>query len=120
MSAKWFNSYQPQTLQTAVILLYLNAIFAILFSLFSGSGFISLITIAGAAGAFGIANNKNWGFWTAVVASVIPAAASLVGLFALSGNSLFSDSIISVIINIALVVVLLHPLSREYQKSRFS
>jgi len=54
------------------------------------------------------------------VASIIPAVASLLGLFLITGNRLFSDSLISTIINVALVVVLLHPVSREYQKSRFN
>jgi hypothetical protein len=120
MSSQWFNPSQPQTLQMAVILLYLNAAFAILFSAFSGAGYISLFTIAGAAGAFGVANNKNWGYILAVVASGLVALSDVLGLVGVLGNRFFSDSIIAAIIQVALVVLLLHPLSREYQKSRFS
>src|SRR5579875_427676 len=64
---RWVNSGQPQTLQASVILLYLNAIFFVIFGGLSG-GF-GLIGLAMAAvegvGGYGIANERKWG-WSLV------------------------------------------------------
>src|SRR2546423_1401107 len=57
---RWTNPSQPQTLQIAVFLLYINAFFALLGGLFSPIG---LLLVAGGVGAgFGIANERKWGY----------------------------------------------------------
>ena len=113
---RWTNPTQPQTLQIAVFLLYINAVFSVL-----GLSPISLLFAAGEAGAgFGIANEKKWGYWLGVTVAtlgLLPIPFVIVndgigGLF----NLLF---IISMLFPVALFALLLHPMSRDYQRIWF-
>ena len=66
---RWFNPSQPQTLQTGVLLCYLSAVFGLIFGVpaSGGSPILALFIIIGlAAGGFGIANEKRWGYLLAV------------------------------------------------------
>ena len=64
---KWVNQFQPQTLYMATILCYVDAVFGLLFGFVATSLLAGLITIAAlAAGGFGIANEKKWGYAVAV------------------------------------------------------
>lgn len=111
---KWMDPSQPQTLQVAVIIFYIRAVFGVLFgAVFSPFGL--LITLGEVGAAIGIANEKRNGY----VAGIIVAALSV--LFALavfrSGGGL--NSLISLMFDAALLTALLHPQSREYQKIWF-
>ena len=71
---RWFNPSQPQTLQIAVWLLYFNAVGGLLL----GSFFFALGPIVGlaslvgcGAAAFGIANEKRWGYFLGVAMAVL-------------------------------------------------
>jgi hypothetical protein len=114
MSAnRWLDRTQPQTLYMAVILLYINAVFAALspgiFNL------VGLIVVAGGVGAgWGIANQKKWGYALGVAMAVLPFVLQLVFL-----HSLFAAGLISLMFEIALLALLLHPQSREYQRIWF-
>jgi len=109
----FFDSSQPQTLQGAVMLSYLNLAFAVLFMLVTGP-YLALVPIAGAFGAYGIANERRWGYRLGVVAAVVyllqSGAAVIWFGFGATINLLFA---------ILLVALLLHPQSREYQKIWF-
>ena len=61
---KWVNQFQPQTLYMATILCYVDAVFGLIF----GGLYLLNLLIVGclAAGAFGIANEKKWGYAVAV------------------------------------------------------
>lgn len=106
---RWTNPTQPQTLQIAVFLLYANAALAALFGLVYGGLFhpITLVLVgAGVAAGSGIANERKWGYVLGV------------GLAAL--NLLFSlSNLISLLFAGALVALLLHPHSRDYQRIWF-
>jgi hypothetical protein len=111
---KWVNQYQPQTLYMATILCYVDAIFGLLFS----GGFAMKIFIAGllAVGAMGIANEKKWGYAVAVGGAVL----QVVMLFAWYGSAVFTSTLlISLLFDAALVALLVHPMSREYQRIWF-
>ncbi len=113
---RWLNPSQPQTLQIAVFLLYINAFFAVLFG-----GFLhpyGLATIAGGIGAgFGIANEKKWGYGLAVVVATLPFLVRL----AYNGiNGILGGDIINLMFEIALVALLIHPQSRDYQRIWFN
>lgn len=113
---RWLNPTQPQTLQIAVFLLYINAAFAILRMLLTASFEpISLITVVGgvAAGS-GIVNERKWGYGLGLVIAFLP----LVLRFLLYGNPLSSD-LIGLMFEIALIALLVHPQSREYQRIWF-
>ena len=112
---RFFDSSQPQTLQGAVMLSYLNVAFSLLF-LFSGGifGLLVAATAAEGLGAYGIANERRWGYRVCVGASVvILAVAALVFVL---GHGL---GIINLLFAGLLVALLLHPQSREYQKIWF-
>ncbi|MFN2503122.1 MAG: hypothetical protein ABR540_02625 [Acidimicrobiales bacterium] len=113
---RWLNPAQPQTLQIAVFLLYINAAFAT-FDMFRLS-FFPLIGIAlvvgGILGGFGIANERKWGYGLGVAMAFLPFAYR----FWRDGNPLTSN-ILSLMFEIALVALLLHPQSRDYQRIWF-
>ncbi len=115
---RWFNPHQPQTLQSAVILCYIEAVFGLLFGVASRSVIVALFIIVGlAAGGFGIANEKKWGYGLAVAAAV----AQVLALLALFGASTFTTfgPLFSFMFDAALVALLLHPMSRDYQRIWF-
>ena len=111
---RWTNPTQPQTLQIAVFLLYMNAVFT---ALFGGlSSIIGLGLVAGSAGAgFGIANERKWGYKLGLAAAFLPFALRL-----LFGWPILGASIVNLMFEVALVALLLHPQSRDYQKIWFS
>ena len=122
MSTKWLDRTQPQTLYIATLLMYINGGLSLLFigtyrhvSLFGihdGLLLLELVLIAGQiGGGLGLANEKNWGYVLAVAMAVVLLAATL---FAFTGGSL-----ITLIFQVALVALLLHPQSREYRRIWF-
>jgi hypothetical protein len=111
---RWVNPSQPQTLQIAVFLLYFNAVFTLIFDL-GILGFVGLMIVAGSAAAgFGIANDQKWGYGLGVAMAFVPFFLRL-----LFGGSLLGGSIINLMFEIALVALLLHPQSRDYQRIWF-
>lgn len=122
-SRRWVNQGQPQTLVIACLLLYLNAVFALLDLLRIGGVstlrpallvyFAFRIGLGPLAGT-GIAQERKWGYGLALAVAVFPFAFA----FYLFGNP-FAGDLITLIFEIALVALLLHPLSREYQKVWF-
>lgn len=126
---RWFNPNVPQTLYIAQFLLYLDAFWALL-GIFVGGGIGLLGVLALAAyvyGAYGIANEQKRGYQVAVFAAFLPFGLRLIaavafgdGLIGDLGFILFSNSVLSVIFQYALIALLLHPMSREHQKIWFS
>ena len=120
---RYFDPSQPQTLQIATLLLYLDAVFALL-----ALNSISLLFAGAYGGAgYGMANGKKWGYGLGVAV----AGLGLVRLFVyvqLSPLAFASRSIdvvlrihtIELMFAVALLALLLHPQSREYQKIWYS
>jgi hypothetical protein len=106
---RFINHSFPQPLQLAVWCSYINGIYALL-GLGTGlAGFLGLIAILGAVGAWVMVNGKTWGYIACCVAGAIGFAVGVllfinVGLGA-GLNLLFSG---------ALLAGLVHPLSRKY------
>ena len=118
---RWTNPSQPQTLQIAVFLLYANAVLSLIFgnAYFRFGGLFGLVAmIAFAAGGFGIANEKRWGYTTAVVVS----AGEVLCLILIFGpiGLLGSQNLLGFAFAVALAALLLHPQSRDYQRIWFS
>ncbi|MDP8992318.1 MAG: hypothetical protein M3N31_04590 [Actinomycetota bacterium] len=117
---RFINQSQPQTLYIAVFLLYIDAAFSLLFVL-GRSGVFSLLSLAiagaGVAAGFGIANEKRWGYWLGVAVAVLPLALRL--FFFLSFGAPLTANLLSLMFEIALLALLLHPQSREYQSIWF-
>jgi hypothetical protein len=117
---RWLNPTQPQTLQIGVMLLYLNAALGLISVIVGGGvGFFGLAIIAAEVlGGYGIANERKWGYVVGLVAAFLPLV--LLVLAIVAGASLVLGlGVIGVIFQIALVALLLHPQSREYQRIWF-
>ena len=94
---KFLNQAQPQTLVLGTLLLYINAVFGLLFGVISTSLLLGLATVAVAA-----------------------AILQLVMLFAVFGAEVINfPVIITLLFDGALVGLLLHPESRSYQRIWF-
>jgi hypothetical protein len=101
-----------------VILCYIDAAFGLIFGVVAASVIIGLFIIAGlGAGGFGIANEKKWGYALAVAAAVVQIGA----LLALFGTRTFTNInlLLTFVFDAALVGLLLHPMSRDYQRIWF-
>lgn len=115
-SRRFLNPAQPQTLVIAVYLLYLHAVF-LLFDLLRLGIFPRLYIIAvvgGLVAGFGIANEKKWGYGLGIAMAAYPFALR----FYYSGSPM-STNLLSLMFEIALVALLLHPQSRDYQRLWF-
>jgi hypothetical protein len=110
---RFINRSQPQTLYMAVILCYIDVVF----NLLGGLAGLALIGFVLAAGAYGIANEKKWGYTLAVGASIV----QVLLLFSYFGVATVTDlgALIDLIFFGALVGLLLHPMSRDYQRIWF-
>jgi len=111
---RFLNTSQPQTLVNATILCYFEAFFGLIGS--SGTLALILIAVGQAAGGFGVANEKRWGYGIALGASVLNVVAWLYFF----GTSVFGfPLIISFAFSVLLVGLLVHPMSRDYQRIWF-
>ena len=114
---RFFNPAQPQTLQIAVFLLYINAAFAVLDMLLAPGArslFNIVLITAGVAAGYNIANERRFGYALGLVMAFFP----FVFRFFLYGNPL-GPNLISLVFEVALVALLLHPQSRDYQRIWF-
>ena len=111
---RFLNSSQPQTLVNATLLCYFEAVF----SLIDSGGFLPLVAIAIglAAGGFGIANEKKWGYGVALIVAVLRVLLWL-AIFGL--DVLGFPQLISFAFAVILVVLIAHPMSRDYQRIWF-
>jgi len=111
---KWVNQYQPQTLVIATILLYIDAVFWLIY-LAGGfpaeTALIAAVTMG--VGGWGIANEKKWGYGLAVFGALLNLLWPL-----LYGLSIFTNPL-NLLFSGALVALLLHPMSRDYQRIWF-
>ncbi len=122
---RWTNPSLPQTLQIAVILLYVDAAFSVLFgTVFLTIGFIpvGLLIVAGSvAGGLGIAQEKKWGYNLALAAAIL-GLLPIVVLAARRGilDLLLPANLLAIIFPIARFALLVHPQSRDYKKIWFT
>jgi hypothetical protein len=107
---RWTNPSQPQTLQIAVFLLYINAFFALL----GFSPAYLLLAVGGAFGGYGIANERRWGYNLGLL------VASLTLALTLFSSGRVGTNLVTLAFEIALIALLLHPQSRDYQRIWFS
>ncbi|MXZ53698.1 MAG: hypothetical protein F4Z34_10980 [Acidimicrobiaceae bacterium] len=114
----WVNPRQPQTLYIAQLLMYFQGGFSLLFALLGARSF-GIYTLTIAVGklmaAFGIANERRWGYRLGVVVAVIPVALLLLLAVTDTPRWLWADGI-GLLFDIALIALLLYPTSRDYQR----
>jgi hypothetical protein len=120
---RFFNQTQPQTLQIAAMLLYFSGGLLLLqmIVIFMAGDQIARPSVAVAEvvgyglSAYGIANERRWAYALAIVMAVLPFALN----FILSGNPFSGFDVVSLIFAVALVALLVHPQSRDYQRIWF-
>lgn len=113
---RFFDPTQPQTLQIAVILLYIDAVFSLIgVYLPPEIRLVLIVTMAG--GAFGIANEKRWGYVVGLIGAVLNLLWPMVYGFSL--RTIITDNPLGFMIGVALIALLLHPMSRNYQRIWF-
>ena len=112
---RFFDPSQPQTLQIATILLYMEAVFA--FLLMSAIRAPLVFAAAYAGAGYGMANGKKWGYALALVVAALRLVDLLVGH---SVDVVIRLQTIDLMFSIALLALVLHPQSRQYQKIWFS
>jgi len=109
---RWLNRCQPQTLVTGTVLLYIEG----LFNLVRGTE-LMLIGLAMFPAAYAIANDKRWGWRLGVGAAALAVALRLVSVASFG----FSPRVLLILVfPVALLALLVHPISREYQRVWFS
>lgn len=116
---RWTNPSLPQTLQIAVLFLYISAFFDILSGLISAAsiaGLVSLLTgIVAFTAAQGAVRERKNGYRLALLYAVWDV---VLRIFFVSGG--FSAwHVIGILLAIALAALLLHPMSREYYRIWF-
>jgi hypothetical protein len=111
MPNRWLDRTQPQTLMIATIVMYINAAFGVIGVLGGALSLLGLALVGQVAAGWGIANEKNWGYWLGVALTAFDVA--ILVLFFSAGaflNLLFAG---------ALLALLLHPQSRSYRRTWF-
>ncbi len=118
---RWLNPTQPQTLQIGVMLLYVNAAFGLIGLIIGGgAGLFGILLIAlEIAGGYGIANERKWGYVVGVAAAILLLVVQLAVAFLIGTSAVLGLGVLNIIFTIALVALLLHPHSREYQRIWF-
>ena len=113
---RWTNPTQPQTLQIAVFLLYINAVFNVI-TLYPP---YLLLAVGEAAAGFGIANERRWGYWLGVGVATLGLLPAVLYVMANGiGSVLNLLFLISIVFPVALFALLIHPMSRDYQRIWF-
>jgi hypothetical protein len=111
---RWFATSQPQTLQIGCALLYWNAALSLLavLSVHSYKLVFFGILLLDFCGAYGIANARKAGYGVGVVAAALP-------LLLLIYTGLGAISLLSLLFDLALFFLLVHPMSRQYVRVWF-
>lgn len=121
---RWFNQSLPQTLQIATFVFYFDAVLGLLGVLSGGPALrfapslwrmLVFASIAGSVGAAnGIANENKWGYKLGLGIAALPFAIRLIFL-----KNPFGADPLTLMFDIALVALLVHPQSRDYQRIWF-
>ena len=103
-----------QLLQIAVALLYWNVLLEIIIGVLEHSAgpFFPIVLVADVAGALGVSNERKWGYAIALLAAILPFILIITSNVAAGG-------ILNILFEVALVALLLHPMSREYYRIWF-
>ncbi len=116
---RWTNPALPQTLQIAVLFLYISAFFAILGGLVNITSVLGLVVLVGGllafAAAAGIVRERKNGYRLAVFYFGWDVLGTLLSIS--GGFSVFY--VIGLLLAVALLALLLHPMSRNYYRSWF-
>jgi hypothetical protein len=99
------------------MLLYFDAGWWVLSLLLGSAGLFTLMALPALFAGLGIANEKKLGYWGGLAVAGLNVILLVLVFVAIHGQSI--GVIISLIFGIALVALLVHPMSRSYQKIWF-
>lgn len=104
----------------AVILLYINAVMSLLFGAI-GSVMGLLLVAGGVAAGLGIANERRWGYLLGVAVAGLNLGFFVVLPVVLEGIGVVLNPVFLVnsVFPVALFALLVHPMSRQYQRTWF-
>jgi hypothetical protein len=109
---RWTNQSLPQTLQIAVLLLYLNAVVAFIFRSAPAIGLLVTVLGGGAAGYL-ISNEKKNGWYLGIAVAAFPLVLRLGWAVSGGAGDAFFDPL-GLMFEIALLALLVHDQSRNY------
>jgi hypothetical protein len=115
-NTRWLDRSQPQTLYYGNVLLYFNAAWWLLDTLF-GAVFFGFLALWALFSGLGVANEKRAGYWAAVALAVVNLLVLLYVLFI--GGAASLGLLLNLVFGAALLALLLHPMSRSYQRIWF-
>ena len=128
---RWLNPTQPQTLYRAVMLAYFRGVSIVLFGSvyyralpydilgsFASRIFPLLLLVALVGGGLGIANEKKYGFRLALSAAIYSVVATL--WIGTQYSVELLGFLLRLMFDIVLLVLLLHPQSKEYRRIWFA
>ena len=115
-NTQWLDRTQPQTLYMATILLYVDAFWWVLYLLF-GTAVFGLLALPAIFAGLGIANEKKLGYWGAIAVAAVNLLILLELFLWAHGQSI--TIIMNLMFGAALLALLLHPMSRSYQRIWF-
>lgn len=113
----WVNPRQPQTLYIAQLLMYFQGIIGLVFGLLFGRSFteLSLLFAVGRVmAAYGIANERRWGYKLGVAVAALAPVEPLLVL--IDDFTRVWSQLIGLLFDVVLVALLLHPMSRDCQR----
>ncbi len=133
---RWLNQSQPQTLYSASMLAYFRTVMILLFSergsyrFFAadvldtiglaqlGWDLASFLLAAGLAlGGLGVANERKWGYRVLMGAATYAVVADIWWMIRIEDFGL--GILLRLMFDAVLVVLIVHPMSREYRKVWF-
>lgn len=116
---RWTNPALPQTLQIAVIFLYISAFFGVLNGLINLGTRLGLVVLLGGlialAAAAGMVRERRNGYRLAVAYALWDVLATLWSV----GDGFSGWHLIGLLVDLAVVGLLLHPMSRGYYRTWF-
>jgi hypothetical protein len=116
-NTKWLDRSQPQTLYFANVLLYFDAGWWLLYLLVGSLSVFTLLAVPAVLAGVGIANEKKLGYWGALVVAALNVLILVSVFFAVHGQNI--GVILSLVFGAALMALLLHPMSRSYERIWF-
>ena len=114
-NTQWLDRSHPQTLYLANMLLYINAVWWVLY-LFLGNALFGVLAVGAIFAGLGLANEKKAGYWGAIAVAVLNLLV-LLDWFFQSPASI--GIVISLMFAIVLLALLLHPMTRSYERIWF-
>jgi hypothetical protein len=111
---RWFDGSQPQTLQGAVMLCYLTAVFGLIALVLGSYPAAEIVPLALGVAGFGVANEKRWGYRLGVVLATLDVAIAVWVLY-LGGFSF----LLTLLFAVVLLGLFLHSQSRQYERIWF-